>query len=88
MQLEGKIYDKSMRNDMHPYSVYIPSNESGVFFFFFFFPSRRLTILLLHNYTFLCFEFSFCYWLWYFSSFLKNICIMTIKFIYIYIYIY
>ena len=28
MQIEGKIYDKSMRNDMHPYSVYIPSNES------------------------------------------------------------
>ena len=33
MQLEEKIYDKSMRNDMHPYSVYIPSNESGGFFF-------------------------------------------------------
>ena len=69
MQIEGKIYDKSMRNDMHPYSVYIPSNESGFFFFFFFcffffcFPSRRLTILLLHNYTFLCFELPFCYWL-------------------------
>ena len=83
MQLEGKIYDKSMRKDMHPYSVYILPMKVG-FNIFFFFPSSRLTVLLLHNYTFLCFEFSFCYWLWYFSTFLKNICIMIIKSIYIF----
>ena len=29
MQLEGKIYDKSMRNDMHPYSVYILPMKVG-----------------------------------------------------------